>query len=173
MTIVVAILFLLVLAFWDKARTKASPAVTTNPNDFSTCIREEFGYDGGEMVVGKNNWYIEFRRRPDRRYRTRIHRIWRDDVSTYISALRSNWSLFNKVKSELVSNSELETRGQLDMLVRAGARYREGIWLRFEGHYYLFVSNEESLEKLISCLEDATRRATQIMSFLNDRNTNF
>ncbi|KZE67962.1 hypothetical protein AWM68_17470 [Fictibacillus phosphorivorans] len=121
-------------------------------------------YSQGKLEVTKDSWYIEFYfKGPDFRYNGTFVKICEFEIQKYINAFIFNFKKYLELKSQIPAGTTYEIKGELNMEIRIGGPFREGVCIK---SYHLPISSKEDLYKIVYDLQWAQKRAVEIKNVL-------
>lgn len=118
---------------------------------------------GGELVVNKNNWRIEYYfPGPDLRYNGTFLTIQGKDVDKYISAWRNNFNYYQSLKKTITLKGTFETNGEAGMTIRVGG-WHDGVSI---SGYHMHINKQETIDHIVEDYYSAKQTAQRVQTLL-------
>lgn len=118
---------------------------------------------GGKLKVTKASWEILYHfSDPDARYHGTLVAVPGDAVDKYISAFKDNWAEYKALKESVPKGCQFLKGGKMGMSIHIG-NFVQGVCIQ---SYYMPISSEQQLERVIAGYRYAAQRALQIQQFL-------
>jgi hypothetical protein len=120
---------------------------------------------GAELHVSKSDWYLRFYfPGPDLRHNGEFLTIPGNQMLDFISAYKSNFATYLKLKESIPANGSFTQNGMMGMKINING-YFNGVCIK---SYHLPINTQDKLNEILTEFQEVIIKSKKILTLLNN-----